>query len=343
MPTPELCVAFTCDTEDNHPNYVPGWKNLGSDYEKNPAVINWSWSKYWWKLRECFNGKKVPVTWLIRVDNGPVYDQMLTLFRDRIMEFKSSGDEIGIHIHTWSWDPTLSKWVQTTNPDYETKIVFDSVELFKRNLGFAPLSVRMGWNAMSNAIMRALDTNGILVDASAIPETASSGKFGKRDNVYNWCRVPSTPYHPSSDDYQSPGSMRILEMPISSLFSKESKLFGALVNRFSGTSVLVKLVPLARQLNLTPHGHFYITPWWSPSVYDKLISAYAKKAHRDGIAFLIGTFHACDILDPKTGIENPIFERCITDIIEEISLVNDVNVTYMTLSELSKRFNANPS
>ena len=91
---------------------------------------------------------------LMRVDDGPVYDQMLTLFKEKVFELKSSGDEIGIHIHTWSWNTKLSKWVQTTNPADEIKIVLDSMNTFRRTLGFTPLSVRMGWNAMSHAIMR---------------------------------------------------------------------------------------------------------------------------------------------------------------------------------------------
>jgi len=64
MSEPELCVAFACDTEDNHPNYVPGWTKYGSNYEKNPALVNWNWTKYWSDLSKCFSTRNVPVTWL---------------------------------------------------------------------------------------------------------------------------------------------------------------------------------------------------------------------------------------------------------------------------------------
>lgn len=343
MPAPELCVAFACDTEDNHPNYVPGWNNCGSDYDKNPGTLNWSWSRYWRDLSECFKSQKVPVSWLIRVDNGPVLDQMLTLFRDKILELKSIGDEIGIHIHTFSWDPELSKWVQTTNPAYETKIVLNSLAMFRRNLGFDPVSVRMGWNTMSSEIMRTLDANGLLVDASAIPGTFSSGKFGKRDNIYDWSRTPTIPYHPSSNDYQSPGNMKILEMPLSTLTSNKSNKFADLVNRLSGKKVLIKLVPIARRLNLTPHRHFYITPWWSSSVYSRIIKAYSKKAIVDGMTFLVGYFHGCDILDPKTGKKNLIFEQYLSSIIEEISSLSGIDVTFATLSEIAKQYGTDAS
>jgi hypothetical protein len=339
----ELCVAFACDCEDNHPNYVPGWTNYGSDYDRNPAVLKWSWTQYWENLSEHFSHQKVPVTWLMRVDNGPVHDQMLVLFRDKILELKSNGDEIGIHIHTWSWDSELSKWVQTTNPADETKIVFDSVGMFKRNLGFAPLSVRMGWTAISNEIMRALSENGLLVDASALPGVSSSGKFGGRDNIFDWSRVPTTPYHPSSYDYQSPGDLKILETPISSLASNKPGVFQDLVNRLSGKKALVKLVPIAKRLNLTPHRHLYITPYWSSSVYAKIIERYGRIARENELSFLIGTFHPCDILDPRTGKRNMVFERYISNVIKEILAIKNIEVRFMTLSQIAEEFEAKSS
>lgn len=343
MAVPKLYVAFASDTEDNHPSYVPGWANYGSNYEKNPATLNWSWSHYWNELADCFSSKNVPVTWLVRVDKGPVYDQMLALFRDKILELKSNGDEIGIHIHTWVWDAELFKWVQTMNPEYETKIVLDSLAMFKRNLGFSPLSVRMGWNAMSNEIVRTLDANGLLADATAIPGTISLGKFGRRDNMFDWSRASNNPYHPSSNDYQRPGNMKILETPISTLVSSNAKILGELVNAFSGKNVLFKLVPIARRLNLTPHSYFYITPWWSSSICSRIIRACSKKAVADGVTFLIGYFHACDILDPRTGKKNLVLERYISSAIKEILSINGIDIKFTTLSELTKEVDANPA
>jgi hypothetical protein len=264
---------------------------------------------------------------------------MLTLFRDKILELKSIGDEIGIHIHTFSWDPESSKWVQTTNPAYETKIVLNSLAMFRRNLGFDPVSVRMGWNTMSNAIMRTLDANGLLVDASAIPGTFSSGKFGKRDNIYDWSRVPEVPYHPSYEDYQSPGNMKILEIPISTQKSVKAKLYGAIINRISGMkggSSLVNLLPLSYKLEINPNAGFYISPWWSLSTNMKIIRAYCTKAREEGTACLVGSFHACDIFDPRTGRKNVVFERYLSRVVEEIRLLGNENLQFMTLSEMAR-------
>ena len=273
------------------------------------------------------------------MDDGPIQDSMLDLFRDEILELKSNGNEIGIHIHTFSWDSELSKWVQTKNAKRERKIVRRSIDMFQRKLGYTPSSVRMGWHTMNNDIMRTLDASGVLVDSSAIPGTSCSGKFGKRDNVYDWSRAPRVPYHPSYDDYQALGNMKILEIPISTREAGKSNLFGALVNRFSEVKSLVRVLPLARSLSLNPNPYLYISPWWSLSVNSQIIKAYHKKAMRNGTAFLVGSFHACDILDPRTGQKNVVFERYLSRIVKEISSLRGIEITFTTLSEMARNYN----
>jgi hypothetical protein len=338
MTKKELFVAISCDCEDNQISYVPGWGKFGSDYDKNPAVLKWSWTQYWENISVLFKKHNIPITWLMRVDNGPVYDQMLSLFKDKVFELKSAGDEIGIHIHTWVWDAKLTKWIQTTNPDLEEKIVIDSLHAFKKSLGFEPSSVRMGWTTMSNEIMKVLNNNGLIVDTSATPYLISTGKFGNRDNIFDWSKALAGPYHPSFCDYQSPGDMKILEMPISSLALNKPGIFNRCVNSLSGRKALFRLVPIARRFNLTPHRHFYITPHWSSSVYAKIIKMYGESARKNGVGFLLGTFHSFDILDPRTGKRNMIFERYISRTISEILSIPDIQVKFMTLSQIAREF-----
>jgi hypothetical protein len=343
----KLWVALASDTEDNHPNYVPGWHSCGSNLDLNPSVSNWGWSRYWRDLSECFTSQDCPVTWLIRVDNGPIKDGMLELFKNEIIELRSNGDEVGIHIHTWAWDQELSKWVQTKDAKQEIEIVLRSLDMFRKKLGFTPSSVRMGWNAMSNEIMTTLDACGLLVDASAIPGTFSLGKFGNRDNIYDWSRTPNEPYHPSYEDYQSPGNMNILEVPISTYGSNKSRgLTGHIINRLSATrsrSSLTRLLPIVRRLDINPNFGFYISPWWSLSANSKIIKAYCKKAHRDGEAFLVGFFHACDIIDPRTGKKNLLFEKYLSKTIKEILSLSGIDVTFTKLAEIAKNYDTDKS
>jgi len=337
----QLWVSFASDTEDNQPSYVPGWQSIGSNYDANPSILSWSWCKYWPDLSECFKSKDVPVSWLIRTDDGPVRDHMLSLFRDEILELRSNGDEIGIHIHTFAWNRELSRWTQTTNPKNQTRIVLRSLDMFKEKLGFAPSCTRMGWNTMSNEIMKTLEANGILADSSAIPGTCSLGKFGKRDNIYDWSRAPNRPYHPSHEDYQKPGNMNILEIPISTHETSKPTLLTSLTNKLSatrGSSLLLELVPLARMFNINPNYGFYVSPWWSLTPAIRTIKAYQTKALQDGIAYLVGFFHGHDILNPKTGEKNLIFEKYLSRIIKEILSLHGIEITFATLSEIAKKY-----
>jgi len=337
----KLHVVFACDTEDNHPSYVPGWRSRGSNYDSNPSRLEWSWTRYWHDLSELFRRRGVPITWLIRVDNGPMWDCMLSLFRDEILGLKSVGDEIGIHIHTYVWRSKLSKWVQTIDRKNEVEIVTRSIEMFERGLGFVPCSVRMGWNTMSNEIMRTLDSRGLLVDASAIPGTYCLGKFGNRDNIYDWSKASREPYHPRSNDYQRPGNMKILEMPISTCDTDRSTIMTGLINRLSavkGSSALLSILPLVRRFDVNPNAGFYISPWWSLSVSKRIIRTYCKKACKDGVAYLIGFFHPCDIIDPKTGKKNALLEKCISTTIKEIQDLSNIDVNFTTLSKIASIF-----
>jgi hypothetical protein len=337
----KLCVALACDTEDNHPNYVPGWQSCGSNYDLNPAKFMWNWTRYWRDLSELFRSKNVPVTWLVRVDDGPMRNVMLQLFRDEILELRSDGDEIGIHIHTFEWDPKLFRWIQTIDAQHEAKIVTRSIGMFERDLGFLPLSVRMGWNAMSNEIMRTLDAHGILIDASAIPETYCLGKFGQRDNIYDWSKASRKPYHPNHSDYQQAGNMKILEMPISTYRTSRSTWLATLVNRLSsvkGSSYMTTLLPLARKLNVNPSAAFYISPWWSLQTSKRIIAAYGEEAFQDGIAFLVGFLHPCDILDPQSGDKNLLFEKCVSTVIGEVLALRGIDIEFVTLSKMASIF-----
>jgi hypothetical protein len=335
----ELVVAFTSDTEDNHPSYVPGWRSLGSDYDVKESVLRWDWRKYFSDLSNLFRKREVPVTWLVRIDKGPMQDRMINLFAEELSKLRSQGDEIGIHIHTFVWDEKLSKWVQTTDPRRETEIVYHSVGLFRNKLGFGPSSARMGWFTMSNEIMRTLETCGLQVDASALPGASSSGKFNGRDNIFDWTRAPSIPYYPHQDDYQSRGNMKILEIPIAGITGGSPSAFGGIVNRVSGMKSLAKLLPVARFLKLTPHRHLFITPYWSSSQYSKIVKDYCAKNRPIKTGFVVASFHACDILDPARGNINVRFQRYLIEVIEGLSSLRNagMDVTFTTLSEMARK------
>jgi hypothetical protein len=338
MAASKLFAVFTSDTEDNHPNYVPLWKKCGSNYNKIKPIIQWNWTRYWDDLSDLFSCENIPVTWLARVDSGPISDLMLAQFRNKLLGLKSLGDEIGIHIHTFEFNTEMRRWIQARCPQKQKASVLYSLDAFKRNLGFAPSSVRMGWNTMTNEIMQTLDSYGLKVDSSAIPGSFCGGKFYGRDNIYNWLRSPRLPFHPSFENYQSKGKMKILEVPISTLKTKNPEIFTRLVNYLSNFPSIAKFVPLARALGLTPYRHFLISPYWSSRIYDTLIEEFYRDSINNGWAFLVMSFHACDIFNSSTFERNRTFEERIRYIIEKISSLSGVEIIYLRLSDIAEKY-----
>jgi hypothetical protein len=327
-----LYVVFNADTEDNHPNYMPNWKDYGSNYDVNPPRFKWEWTEYWDELIALFRKYKFPVTWHMRVDSSCIKDELLGRFKQKILQLRNQGDEIGIHIHTLEWDGNI--WKQILDSKKEEEIVKKSIELFRNVLGFYPKSSRMGWNTMSNSIMKSLEEGGILYDCSAVPYYYNQGMFGYRNNILDWEGVNGKPYNPSYQDYKKIGNMRIIECPISSL-GKERKIFsyhhhlkipkrldGMLFN-FTSKFISLKLTEkFVKAFDISPHTTFTISPYWSISTIRKIVDRYVKIAQIEGVAILNGYFHPCDIFNPKNskvGI-NEEFKQKIEMILEYITM-----------------------
>lgn len=122
---------------------------------------------------------------------------------------------------------------------------------------------------------------------------------------------------------------------------KNSAVLEKLVNTFSGKKSLLRLVNFAKMLRLTPHNSFYITPWWSSHIYSNIISEFIRRAHQND-SFLVGAFHPSDIINPKTKCKNLVFEKCISRILEELCSIKEVDVTFLTLSNMAKQIEKTP-
>ena len=64
----KLYVCFFADTEDNHPNYLPGWEKLGTNYDVKNVIPRFEWIKYFDNLISLFEKNNFQVTWFLRVD-----------------------------------------------------------------------------------------------------------------------------------------------------------------------------------------------------------------------------------------------------------------------------------
>ncbi|MBU0756930.1 MAG: hypothetical protein KKF44_02605 [Nanoarchaeota archaeon] len=320
---PKLYFLLCADTEDNHPNYIAGWEKVGSNYDEKQPIFRYDWTKYWDKLTAVFDRFDLKLPWFARTDMC-ILDDFLKKAKKQLKSLMENDHLIGIHIHTLYWDGKI--WRQDVNEMNQKKIIKNSVRIFKDTMGFHPAVSRMGWNAMTNSIMIALEKENIRIDMSCVPGYHSAGMYGERDNIIDWQDSASNTYHPSGTDYKNKGNMKILEIPISVARGKKNMIFNAgmlnkIINRYLHrpvSKIIRKSGKMIDYIGYSPHSAFTISPFWSNRNIIKLIHQKKDEAKKNGKALLIGYFHPCDIFDAKKQGLNQRYISGMTDILSEI-------------------------
>ena len=154
-----------------------------------------------------------PVTWLIRSDESirfctgdfaSGYRSKQTLWES----LENRGHELGWHVHLWSFDAGRGCFMFDPSPPWIAEAHAALAACF------AVRATRTGWDYGSAALFQTLDRLGVVVDFSALPGCVAWHRVGREDVKIDWLRCPATPYHPASDDYQRPGGLRLLEVPV---------------------------------------------------------------------------------------------------------------------------------
>jgi hypothetical protein len=161
-------------------------------------------------------GSDLPsVTWLIRADDTIRYltgsfESGYTTRRAMWDRLQSRGHELGWHFHHLTFGDPAGGF--DPNPAWLTA-AHGALSRF-----FQVSSTRTGWDYGNNDTMRALETLGVRLDFSALPGHLVWWTIDGERIVVDWRRAPRVPYHPSSHDYQQPGSspLQLLEVPIAS-------------------------------------------------------------------------------------------------------------------------------
>ena len=154
-----------------------------------------------------------PITWLIRSDESikfctgdfaSGYRSKRTLWRS----LEARGHELGWHVHLWSFDQRRGCFMFDPAPPW-----LDQAHAALAAC-FSVRATRTGWDYGSAALFQTLDRLGVALDFSALPGYVVWHRVGREDVKVDWLRCPATPYHPASDDYQRPGTLRLLEVPV---------------------------------------------------------------------------------------------------------------------------------
>lgn len=155
-----------------------------------------------------------PITWLIRADDSVRFasGEFCSGFTSRAplwRKLQDDGHEIGWHLHLMSMNPGHGCYGFDADPPW----LADAFRALSVHVDIR--ATRIGWDYGSNALFGNLDRLGVAVDFSALPGNIVWAPAGRDTVCVDWRRCPGAPYHPSAEDYQRPGSLNLLEIPIS--------------------------------------------------------------------------------------------------------------------------------
>ncbi len=140
-----------------------------------------------------------------------------------IAETRESGDETGVHVHAWRWEPALRRWIaDLADRDWVEHCVRLSLSQFKQSFGEPCRLFRFGDGWLDDPTVELIERLGIEVDLTLEPGWAerpflvaselSTGLIPDRR------RIPRRPYHPSTSDFRKPdrrGESRLWMLPVS--------------------------------------------------------------------------------------------------------------------------------
>jgi hypothetical protein len=158
-------------------------------------------------------GALPPITWLIRADESVRFASGdfasgYTAKRSLWQKLLTDGHELGWHMHLMSFDKRQDCFAFDPEPSW----LPDACGALSAH--YTVRSTRTGWDYANNALFQQLETLGIEIDFSALPGNLAWYKVGRQTLPVDWSRCPDAPYHPSADDYQRPGNLNLLEIPI---------------------------------------------------------------------------------------------------------------------------------
>jgi hypothetical protein len=166
-------------------------------------------------------GHRVHFSWSLRMDPQVAIGYgSATWVADKysafLEEYRSLGDDLGIHVHTYRWSDKEGGWLDDCgNPEWVSECLRSSVESFKKVFGEPSRSLRFGNFWLSTQAINEAESLGLEFDLTVEPGLRPSprsvgkpprsvGKPPKSGPSPDYYRVPRVPYQPSRDDFHKP-------------------------------------------------------------------------------------------------------------------------------------------
>jgi len=188
-------------------------------------------------------GLRFKATFFLRADKQirslcGTFSEIFTRIYDRVQEPFS----VGWHPHLFRWSESSKCWRQEYQDiEWMHKILTDCYDDLVSQ-GFRIQFCKMGWCFHNNTTITTLSDLSVDADFSALPGIKRPGRLINGLSVqdrFDWSKTVAKPYHPSEHNYQKPGTLRILEIPLTTLktnsltaFLYKTKLALAAYRRF---------------------------------------------------------------------------------------------------------------
>ncbi len=219
-------VVFCVDVEPDdffvHPARLKPW----SGFEFSHGYLEGFRARF-----ENVTGRAVHFNWFVRLDPQVAIGYgkaawAAERYADFFEEYRSKGDEIGIHVHTYNWSKGDDGWIDDNgNEEWTSHCLQSSFDSFRQVFGDQPRCLRFGNYWLSTAAVNQAEDLGIEFDLTIEPGLDATGwGAGKKPTetgvIPNFFRVPRVPYAPSRHDFKrrhgDGDARRITMMPLTS-------------------------------------------------------------------------------------------------------------------------------
>lgn len=205
--------------------------------------------------------------------------------------------EIGMHLHAWNTPPMVSATpddfrYQPYLTEYPHDLIREKIQvmtdLLAQQIGVRAVSHRAGRWGMNNVYARALLEHGYLVDCSVTPLVSWRDHTGdpRGRGGPDYRAFPREPYFVDLDNVARPGKSCLLEIPMTIVSSRPTRLPGLrrLVERLPrGRRVLERILPAAQWLR--PNGR-----------NGSVLLQIAHRAQREGWHHLQMMVHSSELM-----------------------------------------------
>jgi len=124
------------------------------------------------------------------------------------------------HPHLFRWSESSGCWQQEYQDNEWMREMLTDCHDDLVSQGFRITSCKMGWCFHNNSTITTLSDLSVDADFSALPGIRRPGRLINGisfQDRFDWSKTAAEPYHPNKCNYQKPGSLRILEIPLTTL------------------------------------------------------------------------------------------------------------------------------